>query len=903
MCVLKVSNPALERNLEDIIRFSASIWEKPKMQWFTCHDLKHSKEILYLLDSLLYPISDTKYKLTEDESFVLLASVYLHDIGMQYLKKLNVPMNLMGDKEYGLVRKRHCEVVYDIIMSRFESVDPTEPQFPRITEEYVPIIAEICKGHGTDYFEEMATELKKRRKLLNRRFRGDLLVALLMIGDELDLTSKRVDFSLMETADIPENSLLHWFKHHYVDEVNITNGVISIVMKFPQNAEAYEDYMCDQVLGKLRTQMNKVNAILSENTGGILHLHDVKFDKLVEKTKVKRCLPSNLVDLVSRINKIDDNLNSQKTGAAVVENGGAEKRLNDNGLISLVDDLISLYRDGNVVEYYNRVCGHEKIPLALKRAGLHDQLIRLAEVDLETSYRSKEPFTILSYSQACIVLCDVRKAISVIHRKLNSDSNLSLYSIVDQAQFIRTYAEVLISAGRADLSVKLLENLLSSSIVKYIKHHTLSHVFSVLGIAYLEAEMIPKALDIAQQAYDEQCLTKNAYATAICAVRLGIVLVRRRQYPDANHLFEYAISVFHKLDDRAEAWAMLYAHVVSLRTGGSNINYLQAAMKYYICRDDSSKELLDLLLESKKYLYGWHSEFDPVIERMSVRIEESNLEQDMMLATESYCATLLARPVCSGANAIEQKVSLGGFRLNSVLTVSFIKNLNKAAKEKYLRVIMSNERYYLHTFYNRLVFDFTNGRRDKIEEIVLPVLNGIACSSDNIRLFYVKLLERNGFIKEADDLIETVGNKKQFKYLNNKGNILSHNQSSIETALLCYQSAIKSTKNDQLKSIAYHNMALMILRRRARARYNYAEECCLEAINYRQNDRFTSPEQTLLLLRIDKVPDVKIIEVIKDHQASYGLPLRLLRDTLNQIKSRSKYITARQYLIEQNTKS
>src|SRR5574342_905552 len=79
-------SPVLDKTLREIETFCIDTWRAPLLHWFTSHDVSHSKEIMHLLGQILSPLENTPASLNEHELFILLASAYLHDIGMQYLK-------------------------------------------------------------------------------------------------------------------------------------------------------------------------------------------------------------------------------------------------------------------------------------------------------------------------------------------------------------------------------------------------------------------------------------------------------------------------------------------------------------------------------------------------------------------------------------------------------------------------------------------------------------------------------------------------------------------------------------------------------------------------------------------------------------------------------------------------
>ncbi|MDA8089630.1 MAG: hypothetical protein M0Z61_05350 [Nitrospiraceae bacterium] len=83
---LKLKNPKLFSDLEGISRFCTEIWKDTLLPWFTNHNCEHSEEIIYILGQILAPLENNPKFPDEHELFILLASAYLHDIGMQLLK-------------------------------------------------------------------------------------------------------------------------------------------------------------------------------------------------------------------------------------------------------------------------------------------------------------------------------------------------------------------------------------------------------------------------------------------------------------------------------------------------------------------------------------------------------------------------------------------------------------------------------------------------------------------------------------------------------------------------------------------------------------------------------------------------------------------------------------------------
>ena len=299
------SYPELTSCLDEIINACNKIWNNPLLSWFTKHDGSHSQEIIHLLGHILSPLEDTPQILNEHELFILLASAYLHDIGMQNLKVNNISIDKLTSEEYELIRKRHAEESYDIILKRFNKpMERDDFHLPVIDDDYVPIIARVSKGHATDFFEESIEYFQQNpAKPLNRTVRAELLTSLLMIADELDLQSKRAVFFETAKFNLSDYSAVHWYKHHYVASVEVDKGTVCLTLQFPEDANEYEGLIKELIESKLKTQIEKVNPILIESTGGLLRLNDIEIRTQVDHTGTKRKLPDGALKELKKILK------------------------------------------------------------------------------------------------------------------------------------------------------------------------------------------------------------------------------------------------------------------------------------------------------------------------------------------------------------------------------------------------------------------------------------------------------------------------------------------------------------------------------------------------------------------------------------------------------------------------
>jgi hypothetical protein len=245
-----------QRHALDNVRATVErIWARPLHRYYTDHTPQgHSARVIALLDGLTAGMMATGKRLAPGEVFVLLAAAYLHDIGMQNEKFAG------GDLDD--IRDTHHEQTAEMIYAVFE--DPANA-FP-IPLAGDPTVAEavalVAKGHRrVDLAAAEYAPLVYGEETLRLR----LLAALLRFGDELDIDHRRVDMEQIKLLALPEDSLLHWWKCHYVSGVSIQDEYIKITYRFPQSRPDYEGLIVSLVEGDVRARHAELEEIFRAN--------------------------------------------------------------------------------------------------------------------------------------------------------------------------------------------------------------------------------------------------------------------------------------------------------------------------------------------------------------------------------------------------------------------------------------------------------------------------------------------------------------------------------------------------------------------------------------------------------------------------------------------------------------
>ena len=202
----------IKNNSEDLFRQGVL-----HHKYFTIHGIDHSHAIISNLNDLVGGIEPNN-DLTEHEIFYLLASTYLHDVGMlvsypndEGTAKVISTHEMPFTKE-DVIRKEHHirSGKYVIKYADSLSLDQIESECVRL----------ICEGHRRVNLE---SEEYDDRFIGNETIRVRFLAALLRFSDELDISYKRGPIKLLEILreEMPDYSLLQWLKHYYTGGLNI----------------------------------------------------------------------------------------------------------------------------------------------------------------------------------------------------------------------------------------------------------------------------------------------------------------------------------------------------------------------------------------------------------------------------------------------------------------------------------------------------------------------------------------------------------------------------------------------------------------------------------------------------------------------------------------------------------
>jgi hypothetical protein len=249
-----------------IKEYCKTLWSKGGEVWhpeITLHGPDHSEAVYIKLDKLTNEFMKTQDKLNPEEIFILLASVWLHDIGMLIKKAPN------EDPE--ITRQTHHIRTYEFLQ---EKDNLAALGLNHVQARYISL---VCLGHREI---DLYTDTRYTSgQIGDSRIRTGFLTALLRLGDALDLDFKRAPDPLRKILEnnLPPYSLLHWLKHHLVEGVDFSfeqpfGGSKELVIKIraqkPERRESqfqYEYAIQELVMKQLRITLSDIELILLRN--------------------------------------------------------------------------------------------------------------------------------------------------------------------------------------------------------------------------------------------------------------------------------------------------------------------------------------------------------------------------------------------------------------------------------------------------------------------------------------------------------------------------------------------------------------------------------------------------------------------------------------------------------------
>ena len=190
------------------------------LAYYVPHGIEHFQAVEDLFHRL---IPGKRYQnLTLKERYYLLASAWLHDLGMLKVVNHRVYGNIPSHKE---IRKNHHRTSEEYIACHWADLE--------IDEVDKDLFGKLCRYHSRS--EDINERDLEEHIVSGHKHRLRLLVSYLRLADSLDVgLSRAPSRSYMECLayDIPQDARLHWIKCRLINGVHIDPEEHCITLQF-----------------------------------------------------------------------------------------------------------------------------------------------------------------------------------------------------------------------------------------------------------------------------------------------------------------------------------------------------------------------------------------------------------------------------------------------------------------------------------------------------------------------------------------------------------------------------------------------------------------------------------------------------------------------------------------------
>ncbi len=306
------NNPRLYNDLETIKQNAEKVHKDRVLIDFTDHGIEHSERMIHLLTILGKDTIFSKKRtgINETEIFILLAAIYLHDIGMQ-ISEESVLEEFAKEKKLSYDKSKKAEFIrkYHHLLSGYwiECNIRSDKSLPEVyvgDRKLGEIIQLVVESHGLDFMK--IEKYSKDDSYKGKEIRLKILCILLSLGDSFDCDCRRVDIEKVRYTEINRFSQIHWWKHYYVNSVTIKNNIVELYYSFPNLSkheyQIYKYYFSHQNTFWLKK--NKEQFLKCLSCFGVVFNIEEYFDESNTKEKLSEenyvSIENELVDILDK---------------------------------------------------------------------------------------------------------------------------------------------------------------------------------------------------------------------------------------------------------------------------------------------------------------------------------------------------------------------------------------------------------------------------------------------------------------------------------------------------------------------------------------------------------------------------------------------------------------------------
>jgi WD40 repeat protein len=280
----QVTDDRLCSSLEKIREAMEDIWadDAPHIvQDFTDHGVKHSERLVGFAANLLN--ANDGRPLSSQEMYLLLAGIYLHDIGMQCdivrypeIKALAETMGAQFEIEFTaqtasdytideqkIIRRNHQYLTAAWIEHAYRTDQKTTigTAARTIPENLVADLMDVCEHHAKLPITDCPIMFK-----FDQTERKQLVAALLRFADELDVDGHRVTIEVVKNFALDPRNAVYWWLHNRTHIVFSARNVIVLTIRLhPDDKERNGLFVHSAFITEFQTKNQPVLTILRQN--------------------------------------------------------------------------------------------------------------------------------------------------------------------------------------------------------------------------------------------------------------------------------------------------------------------------------------------------------------------------------------------------------------------------------------------------------------------------------------------------------------------------------------------------------------------------------------------------------------------------------------------------------------
>jgi hypothetical protein len=276
-------SPASDRfvsNLGKIREALEDLWPNDPVRivdHYTDHGILHTERLMDKAANILNV--DKSVHLTDKEMYLLLAGIYLHDIGMQCdlakfpkIKdkaetlgaKFNIGFDLVDGKysremQKSIRKNHHYLTAAWIDYANRTGETRLGPAAREMDPDIVDDLIDICKYHSKLSIDECPNSA------YNHTERKQFVAAILRFADELDIDVHRINIDTVKNFSIDSENSVYWWLHNRTRIDFINNIILLNLILHPIDVENYGSLMKEIFIDEFSKKNGSVIEILCKN--------------------------------------------------------------------------------------------------------------------------------------------------------------------------------------------------------------------------------------------------------------------------------------------------------------------------------------------------------------------------------------------------------------------------------------------------------------------------------------------------------------------------------------------------------------------------------------------------------------------------------------------------------------